>query len=1121
MKSENLEKIVTLIESSNKNICLFLGAGADISSGGKIFSVLKKEIIDNYSSYISDGLSSQEIDKIFEEIVDTKEHSREILLDAVNENSSKIISDGYKIMALLAKYGFLETIITTNFFDYLEKTEKFIGESIFDYYVNDNSLNADDVDNLRNAPKYLKLHGDTKHFCISHVTNDEINNKPYSNRINTLVANSLKDNIVIFIGYSGSDAKVTELIISQLTNIEKIYWINPKLNEDSVLVKKLIETNKLVYNDSSFDEFITKIGAGYLSKIKLNDSHPILIHSLLKSNTCLSSEKLNYICEPNVERDEYSSLKNLKKVNVIIGKNGIGKTYLIKYFIEHSYKVETLYLDLNYDEKIKILDELVSLFGFVSETPFSLLYNICSWYNSQKKHLALVVDSVNIHNKENFNEFVSFIAATKRLSNIYFIISSNSEKTKTEIEKLFSESDYQIIKMAGFSSNNVEDMALMLNVKDFSSIIDSTLLTEPYICSLVCNYYSNKTIKNNLNVFEVIEDSLSERFNMNPFSLHEELITIAKNEYENISNSNMQVNKVLISLGLIDSVVSPVFKYDKFREYYLQCYLFRNDIEKTKQKSKLYASLKDKQDLEESLLNTYICYYSFINSSEEATIRLLELNELLKEINNDAAIYFVRVCLDNIFSNQEKFLVDILNKISFSSLCYELQRLIVERVQLLENDNYAYILLKKFQDTNTYVYELAIYSIDRFCEKILCFPSFSEANNYYTKYKNYIFTGTSEVKTIKLLYLLMRLDNCKDISSKLSLHIIHEIKKLGVSFDSQKMVELLSKYSYNILFNTDSNLESKFSAISYKNELLSIIKYVISGHVLTFKQYQYLVSLSNDIDNMFIFLVSNLIVTQSMLVDYKKTLLIAKKLIQDSEFLEPQNIDFIISSVFMGLYHVNPYNRKDFVSFFEYSYQKFEIYFFEQPTHQRTSSAKKFSDEFSRVFEDGFNPLAFLFYTSVLENPDKQLHQYWDMCENLSKSGNISKILKIVHALGQMISIYPDEGFKVLNNVCIYEHEIIKKGLLRIMQEALVRYPVHTKNFITSHNLFTEEDIRSLYGQVNESFTNRTLEQLHWSRLLFSAKSFDSSIICRVLTLFCETNSLSQFIQELFCPNNL
>lgn len=112
MKIENLEKIVTLIENSSKKICLFLGAGADISSGGKIFSTLKKEIIDNYSNYVSEGLDQQEIDSVFEEIIDSKEHSREILLEAINSNSSKAISDGYKIMALLAKYGFIETIIT-------------------------------------------------------------------------------------------------------------------------------------------------------------------------------------------------------------------------------------------------------------------------------------------------------------------------------------------------------------------------------------------------------------------------------------------------------------------------------------------------------------------------------------------------------------------------------------------------------------------------------------------------------------------------------------------------------------------------------------------------------------------------------------------------------------------------------------------------------------------------------------------------------------------------------------------------------------------------------------------------------------------------------------------------
>lgn len=1121
MKVENLEKIITLIENSNKKICLFLGAGADISSGGKIFSVLKKEIVDNYSSYISDGLNPQEIDLAFEKIIDSKEHSREVLLDTVNSNSSKTVSDGYKIMALLAKYGFIETIITTNFFDFLEKTEEYIGESIFDYYINDNSLNVDDADDLRDAPKYLKLHGDAKHFCISHVTNDEINNRPYSDRINKLVANSLKNNIVIFIGYSGSDAKVTETIISQLTNLEKIYWINPKLNEDSILVKKLIETDKIIYNDSKFDDFIIKIGLRYLSKIKLNDSHPILISSLLKSNTVLSSKKLDFICGPNVERNEYSSLKNLKKINLITGKSGIGKTYLIKYFIEHSYKIQTLYLDLNYNENIKILDELVSLFGFVSETPFSLLYNICSWYNSKKQHLAFVLDSVNINNEENFNELVSFIAATKRLSNIYFIISSNDEKLLSKIKKIFLESDYQAIKMSGFTPNNVEDMALMLNVKDFSNIIDSSLLSEPYICSLVCNYYCNKTFEYSSNVFEVIEDSLAVRFNINPLSLHEELISIAKNEYENISNIKLQVSEFLTSLGLIDSTNLPVFKYDKFREYYLRCYLFRNSVEKTKQKNKLYASLKNKQVLDEKLYKAYVCYYSFVKTVEEATTRLLELNELLKETNNEWAIYFTRTCLYNIFSNQEKFLLDVFDKISFSSLCYELKRLIVEWIQLLENDAYAYILLKKFQELDAFTYELTIYSIDRFCEKLLWFPSFAEASSYYDNYKNYIFFGTSEIKIIKLLYSLMKLDNCKNISTQLSLYIINEIKKVSIECEPQKLVSLLAKYSYNIFFNSDSDIESKFSAISYEQEFISIIKHVVLGNVLTFKQYQYLVSLTNDIDNMFVFFASNLIVIQSMLVDCERTLLLSKKLIADLEFLEPQNIDFIISSVFMGLYHVDPKNRAKFVSFFEYTYQKFETCFFEQPTSQRTSTAKKFSDEFSQVFEDGFNPLAFLFYTSVLEKPEKQLNQYWTMCEHLSESGNISKILKIVHAIGQMISIYPDEGFKALGKVCDYKHEIIKKGLLRVMQESLVRYPAHTKKFLNSHHIFNKEDLNSLYGQVNESFTNRTLEQLHWSRLLFSAKLFDSSIVNRILILFCETNSLSQFIKDLFCPDNL
>ena len=1121
MRIENLEKIVTLIEKSNKKICLFLGAGTDISSGGKLFSTLKKETINNFSDYMADGLSPQEIDNVFEEIIDSEKHSREILLESVNANGAQTVSDGYKLMALMAKYGFIETIITTNFFDYLEKTEKNIGESIFDYYINDKALNSADVDNLRNMPKYLKIHGDAKHFYISHVTNEEIKNKTYSERVNNLIVNSLKNNIVIFLGYSGSDDKLTEIFISKILDIDKVYWINPNLNKDSILIQNLIENDKIIYNDSTFDNFIIKLGLRYLSNIKLDDSHPILISSLLQANTKLSTKELLSISGPNIERDEYSALKILKKINIIIGKKGIGKTYLLKYFIEHSYNIQTLYLDLKYEEKTKILNELISSFGFVSETPFSLLYNICSWYNSQKQHLVFILDGINAHNKESINELISFIAATKRLSNIYFVISTYDEGIISNIKKIFEKPDYQIIKMSGFTTNNVEDMALVLNVKNFTNIFDTKLLSEPYICSLLLNYHRDKPLEYNCNIFGVIEGFLAEHFNINPLSLHEELITIAKNEYENITETSLSSGDVLASLDLIDTEESIRFKYDNFREYYLNCYLFRNNVEKTKQKNKLYNSLKNNQLLDEQLYKAYICYFSFIKTDEEAVKRLLELNELLQQTNNEWAIYFVRVCLDKIFLSQEKILFDVFNKISFSALCYELKRLIVEMVQSLENDDYAYILLKKFQDTNSFVYEISIYSIDRFVEKIQWFSKLSEATSYYDKYKNFVFSGTPESKILKHLYVLMRLDSYNELNRVFSSHIICKINEMKNECDPKKLVTLLSKYAYNILFNSDNDLEAKFNAISYEHELISIIEHVNAGNALTVNQYKYLIYLTDDIDNMFIFLVSNLIVVQSMMVDYTYTLSLAKKIITDENSLKPQNIDFIISSVFMSLYHIDPQNRSDFVSFFDDVYQKFEMCLFEQPTNQRTSTAKKFSDEFSKVFEDGFNPLAILFYTSIIENPNERLNQYWTMCECLSSSGNISKILKIVHAVGQMISLYPREGFEELSKACNYNHEIIKKGILRVMQESLVRYPTHTKNFIENSEIFTKKDLIFLYGQVNESFTNRTLEQLHWSRLFFSIKLTDPSIVKNILNLFRETNSLTSFIQDLFYQNNL
>ena len=66
-----MNKLLTLIDQNNDNICLFLGAGADISSGGPLFSELKSKIIDKFTEYSANAMSNIDIQKIFEKTIDS------------------------------------------------------------------------------------------------------------------------------------------------------------------------------------------------------------------------------------------------------------------------------------------------------------------------------------------------------------------------------------------------------------------------------------------------------------------------------------------------------------------------------------------------------------------------------------------------------------------------------------------------------------------------------------------------------------------------------------------------------------------------------------------------------------------------------------------------------------------------------------------------------------------------------------------------------------------------------------------------------------------------------------------------------------------------------------------
>jgi hypothetical protein len=227
----------------------------------------------------------------------------------------------------------------------------------------------------------------------------------------------------------------------------------------------------------------------------------------------------------------------------------------------------------------------------------------------------------------------------------------------------------------------------------------------------------------------------------------------------------------------------------------------------------------------------------------------------------------------------------------------------------------------------------------------------------------------------------------------------------------------------------------------------------------------------------------------------------------------------------MSCYIIEPYNRNEYLIRAEKLIRNFEMKLFENPGIERISKKNKFCEKFDLEFEDTFNPLASYFYTAPSykynvnynksTNKSDGLDIYWHLACVAESYGEYSCLLRIIHVLGQMVSIWPEEGFNALSNFCKYSNPIIRKGLIRVIKENYIRYPAETlKFFEQTGNAFTQEEISEI--KTTPVLGERTLEQLHWCRILyFLVNNFDEEIIFKILATFQKTSVLGEFIKNL------
>jgi hypothetical protein len=165
-----------------------------------------------------------------------------------------------------------------------------------------------------------------------------------------------------------------------------------------------------------------------------------------------------------------------------------------------------------------------------------------------------------------------------------------------------------------------------------------------------------------------------------------------------------------------------------------------------------------------------------------------------------------------------------------------------------------------------------------------------------------------------------------------------------------------------------------------------------------------------------------------------------------------------------------------------------------------------FTDEFDMVFEDGFNPIAS--YATLLPSPIRRRLRWKDSViqssdmmtplpvytQHLTEAlhqAETRKALRILHALGQFIILWPQEGLWHMLGPLQYDHPTIHRATIRVLAEAYNRYPAETLRFFANSGIaLSPGDLRDIRARIDPRTGRRQFEGLQWGRVLHFLLSF-------------------------------
>lgn len=1136
-KIYQVEHIINRIKSvqngkhSKKGVCFFLGAGADITSGGKLFRDLKKEFIQMDGKAIIDSISDEKLDELFEDSLEKlSDNGRCETLEYIMRENKKP-SEGYQLMLLLANAGIINNIITTNFDLLLEESEELLGIEPFRVFAP--GLASPEGEYLRrnqSKPSYIKLHGDLNARIVTHLTLDELNNLDYAEAFSNYIKHIINNNIIIFVGYGGFDPLVTNLFKEESSELDECFWCNPKEPKDnSELVDFLISQNKLLYVNIKFDDLFILLSKYFFSDKDLPNANFIFFDSIIRSKSeklisdymstynkeyIIRRENLSYEIEDFLANNEYKML-------LVSGQSGLGKTCLLQKSLNDT-RNDFVWFPISSLTNLSVSHELSSAIGYSkTEVPFSLLYTFSAWCYKNKKNIVFVIDDINKDKSSKKlsikydNEFMTLIRATRPFYCVKFIVAL----TENECNLLndYDDSLIKKIKVTKFNDNELNMILTARKILDKNIENDlKEILKEPYIWHIMD--------KNNINLLDnqtgTFFDFLLEHISASSasFSAYSLKVFLQKKAYYQVFNidesykKNDAINKLLLNAHIIDEngnignnlvlnyfcmsyILNKYNNIDIIITKYILPYCYDEVICDTNSKFLIFVDLlsniENINDVEiniSSIDNAMKTNISIIKSLQHITILVLE--KMIVQTTEVFEEYLYETDLSVLSIHMLNCLIKVISQLR-PEWCYVFLDNTIQEISFE-----AFITISDFQFINTYntcklpkrlqflftIYQLSYWGWDN-----------TLSNNYD--------------------------DLCiewKNLVSQISLVTGQEL-----STD----VGIIKKHAYNIFFNSGNDIDEKYHVASCNQTILYLKDKLFSTkEALSANDLKELIYSDDVYSNSCFFIFANVLVIYSMRCNFEKTLL-AIKTVYEMEWFDVENIDFYLSCVFWSLYIFKPNDREIFVNIFKKVISKYEIKMFDYPIHKRESTSQKFREQFECEFEDGFNPLAFYFYTAPYNSNVLNDHEwnngkfdlsiYWDLVNDLHTSGNYGNMLRIVHALGQMISIYPEEGLMSLEHIKPYLSEpVIKRGVVRILKESYIRNFKKTESWLETCGELNDE-VQSIRYNTKLYVNNRTFEQLHWARIFYNLeKIYDIQLdVCILSNL--KNPSFNRFLENI------